>query len=248
MNSTLPRFFAPDLDRKHTHVRLPPDEAHHLLNVLRLGAGAEVIVFDGRGAELNARVESTARDAVLLRLLEPLPATPASAVRILLAQSMLKGRSMDDVVRDATMMGVEAITPLLTAHSDVRLADARRPQLVERWQRIALASAKQSRRALLPEIHRPRALDEWLLTPPAGILLLFVEPSAACAPRPLKQILEFDVPARAAVLVGPEGGWAAEEIERAQAAGAIAVSLGPMTLRAESMPVAALSALNVLWA
>jgi 16S rRNA (uracil1498-N3)-methyltransferase len=63
----------------------------------------------------------------------------------------------------------------------------------------------------------------------------------------LKRLLEHDVPSRAAVLLGPEGGWAPDETARALAGGAIAVSLGPLTLRAESMPVAALSALNALW-
>jgi len=244
----LPRFFAPALDPRQTHVQLPAEEAHHLSKVLRLAEGDAVAVFDGRGTEFSARVESAARDAVLLRLIEQLPVPPPPAVRIVLAQAMLKGRTMEDVIRDATMMGVDAVAPLLTAHADVRIADAKRPQLVERWQRIALASAKQSRRATLPEVHPPRGFDEWLAAPPAGILLLFVEPAAACAPRPLKHVLEFDVPARAAILIGPEGGWAKEELDRAVAHGAIVVSLGPMTLRAESMPLAALAALNALWA
>ena len=247
MNSTLPRFFAPDLDGRHTHVLLPPDEAHHLVKVLRLNQGDVVAVFDGRGNEFSARIDSAGRDSVSLRLLEAVPVSPPPAVQIVLAQAVLKGRSMDDVVRDATMMGVEAVAPLLTAHADVRIADAKRPQLVERWQRIALASAKQSRRATLPQLHSPRELHEWLAAAPAGILLLFVEPAADCAPRPLKHVLEFDVPARAAVMVGPEGGWAKEEIDAAVERGAVPVSLGPMTVRAESMPVAALAALNVLW-
>jgi 16S rRNA (uracil1498-N3)-methyltransferase len=244
----LPRFYAPDLDGDRDVVTLPPDEARHLSRVLRLGAGDEVTVFDGRGAEYRAIVETAGRETAALRLLDPLPVPPPPSVQIVLVQAILKGNSMDDVIRDATMMGVESIEPLLSAHTDVKASAVKRTKVLERWNRVALASVKQSRRATLPRIHRPRAFDEWITTPSAGIRLMFVEPSANCAPAPLKKLLDHDVPARAAVLIGPEGGWSAAEVEKALSAGAMAVSLGPLTLRAESMPVAALAALNALWA
>jgi 16S rRNA (uracil1498-N3)-methyltransferase len=179
---------------------------------------------------------------------EARPVAPAAPVEIVLVQAILKGGSMDDVIRDATMMGAESIEPVLTAHTDVKASAVRRPQVLDRWNRVALASVKQSRRSTLPRIRPPRSFDDWIATPSAGIILIFVEPSSDCAPRPLKQLLDHDVPARAAVLIGPEGGWSAKEVAKALAAGAMAVSLGPLTLRAESMPVAALAALNALWA
>lgn len=244
----LPRFYAPSLDPERAHVTLPPDEARHLSRVLRLGAGDEVAVFDGRGREFRAVVEAAVRDTASLRLVEPLPTPPQPPVQIVLVQAILKGSSMDDAIRDATMMGAETIEPLLTAHTDVKSSAVKRPETLDRWNRIALASVKQSRRATLPEIHAPRSFEEWISTPFAGIRLIFVEPTAECEPKPLKRLLDHDVPPRAAVLIGPEGGWASEEIEQALEAGAVAVSLGPLTLRAESMPVAALAALNAVWA
>jgi 16S rRNA (uracil1498-N3)-methyltransferase len=242
-----PRFYAPDLDPDLPLVTLPPDEAWHLTKVLRLGAGDEVSIFDGRGAEYRAVVEAAVRETASLRLAGPLPAAPAPAVRIVLVQSVLKGSSMDDAVRDATMMGVEAIEPVLTAHTDVKPSVARRPATVGRWRRVALAAVKQCRRARLPIVHEPRRLDEWIATPSGAMKLLFVEPSIAGVPRPLKSLLQHRVPARVAVLLGPEGGWAGAEIDAALRAGCIPVSLGPLTLRAESMPVAALAALAALW-
>jgi 16S rRNA (uracil1498-N3)-methyltransferase len=244
----LHRFFAPAIDVNHSSVTLPPEEARHLSRVLRLDTGAHVAIFDGRGREFHAVVERVARDSAVLRILEALPVPPQPPVRMVLVQAVLKGPSMDAAIRDATMMGVESIEPLLTSHTDVRPAAARRRETLDRWNRVALASVKQSRRATLPLIHATRTFEEWISTPSAGYSLIFVEPSAECAPRPLKTVLGHDVPARAAVLIGPEGGWSAEEVQKARAAGAIAVSLGSLTLRAESMPVAALSALNALWA
>lgn len=244
----LPRFYAPDLDGDRSVVTLPRDEARHLARVLRLAAGAEVAVFNGRGAEFRAVVETAVRDTAVLRLMDALPMPDASPVQIVLVQAILKGGSMDDAVRDATMMGAASIEPLLTAHTDVKASAVKRPEIVDRWNRVALSSVKQSRRATLPHIHPPRSFDEWIAAPSAGIILIFVEPSADCAPQSLKSLLDHDVPARAAVLLGPEGGWSSSEVAQALGAGAMPVSLGPLTLRAESMPVAALSALNALWA
>src|SRR5687768_16035705 len=116
---TLPRFFAPDLTSDREFF-LPADEAHHLTRVLRLRAQDEVAVFDGRGAEYRARIESASRDRVALRAIEALPTPSPPRVAVTLVQAVLKSGSMDDVVRDATMMGVASIVPVLTEHVDVK--------------------------------------------------------------------------------------------------------------------------------
>ncbi len=103
----LPRFYAPDLDPDLASVMLPPDEARHLTRVLRLGAGDEVVVFDGRGAEYRAVVEAAVRETASLRVVERIPAI-ARPPRHRRCPSVLKGDSMDAAVRDATMMGAEA--------------------------------------------------------------------------------------------------------------------------------------------
>ena len=243
----LPRFYAPDLDPDMPRLTLPRDEAKHLTRVLRLAAGAEVSVFDGRGAEFRAEVEAAVRDTVSLRLIAALEVPPSPAVQVVVVQAVLKGQSMDDAVRDATMMGAEAIEPIITAHTDVKTSFAKRPETVERWRRIALSAVKQSRRATLPSIAAPRAFDEWTVTPSGAMKLIFVEPSAERARRGLKAALEHHVPARAEVLLGPEGGWADDELQSALRSGCIPVTLGPLTLRAESMAVAALAALAAIW-
>ena len=243
----LPRFYAPDLDRERDVVTLPGDEARHLTRVLRLGAGAPVTVFDGRGLEYRAVVEVAVRETASLRLIEPLTALPTPPVQLVVVQAILKGGSMDDAIRDATMMGAEAIEPVLTDHTDVKIAVARRPGNVERWQRVALSAVKQSRRVTLPAIREPRTFDEWIAEPDGSMRLIFVEPSAVREHQGLKSLLEYHVPARASVLLGPEGGWSPREVDAAVAAGCVPVTLGPLTLRAESMPVAALAALHAVW-
>jgi 16S rRNA (uracil1498-N3)-methyltransferase len=243
----LPRFYAPDLDEGLGRVALSPEEARHLTRVLRLRAGDEVAVFDGVGVECRAVVETARRDAVSLRLLDRLPPAPPPVVRITIVQAVLKGSGMDDAVRDATMMGADVIQPVLTAYSDVKVAQVRRDSTTERWRRVALAAVKQCRRTMLPVIENARTFDDWIGESRDDLTLIFVEPSARCAPRSFKSLLAAPIPARATVLLGPEGGWSPEEIDAALRSGGVPVTLGPLTLRAESMPVAALAALAAIW-
>jgi 16S rRNA (uracil1498-N3)-methyltransferase len=112
----LPRFLAPGLGAAGDRVALPADEAHHLTRVLRLGSGDEVAVFDGRGREFRARVAAVARDHAELTLLEEVAPAPQPSVPLTLVQAVLKADGMDAVVRDATMLGVDAIVPTLSAH------------------------------------------------------------------------------------------------------------------------------------
>src|SRR4051794_38356016 len=159
------RFFAPSLDPGDETVLLPRDEAEHLTRVLRLGVGDTVAVFDGHGREYLARVASASRRDVRLQVLSPHAAAPESSVPITLVQSILKGDKMDDVVRDAVMLGASAIQPIVARRSEVTVAAVMRGARVERWRRVALASAKQSGRAMLPEVRMPLTLDTWLGDP-----------------------------------------------------------------------------------
>ncbi len=239
----LPRFLADSLDSGAATARLAEDEARHLAQVLRLRAGDEVAVFDGKGAEFRARVERVARDGADLRLLDRVSPAEEPAVRLTLAQAAIKGEKMDDVIRDATMMGVVAIEPLVTAHTAAHLKPGGAP---ERWRRIAIASVKQSRRAVVPAIGSGLAFDDWLARDRAERRLILVEPCAEAAAQPLS-VLAGPAPASASLLVGPEGGWSPDEIAAATGAGYAPVTLGRRTLRADAVPIIAIGVLQFLW-
>jgi len=238
----LPRFLAA-IDPESGVARLPDEEARHLSQVLRLGAGDEVAVFDGEGREFRARVERIARDGALAHLIEELVPAPEPAVRVTLAQAALKGDKMDDVVRDATMMGVAAIEPLVTEHTAAHLKAGRAP---ERWRRIAVASAKQCRRAVVPRIGEGHALGDWLARDRSAVRVLLVEPAARVDGHPPSR-LAGERPPSATILIGPEGGWSAAEIDAAVAAGCVPMTLGRRTLRADATPIVALGVLLYLW-
>jgi 16S rRNA (uracil1498-N3)-methyltransferase len=237
----LPRFLAA-IDPASGTARLTADESRHLSQVLRLAAGDEIAVFDGEGREFRARVETIARDGATARLLEPQAPAPEPAVRVTLAQAALKGEKMDDVVRDATMMGVAAIEPLVTAHTVSHLKAGHAP---DRWHRIAVASAKQCRRAVVPRLGAGMSLDDWIARDRSALRVMFVEPTAGVDARPLTEIARR--PGTATILIGPEGGWSAAEVASAVAAGYLPVTLGRRTLRADAMVVVALGVLQFVW-
>ena len=249
------RFFAPSFDPGDETVALPRDEAEHLTRVLRIGVGDRVSVFDGRGHEFLARVVSGAHRDVRVQLLSRIEPARESSVSITLAQAVLKGEKMDDVVRDAVMLGVSAIQPLVTTRTETTVAALVRGARLDRWRRVALASAKQSRRAVLPEIRTPLTIESYLSDPPPTLRLMLVEPMIGSGGagesgddvEPLSVLRGVPAPADVALLVGPEGGWEESEVAFASAAGVRLVSLGHRTLRADAAPVAALSVLHFLW-
>jgi 16S rRNA (uracil1498-N3)-methyltransferase len=212
-----------------------------------LGVGDTVSVFDGRGHEFLARVATVLRREVTVQLLSRVQPPPEPTVPITLVQAVLKGEKMDDVVRDAVMLGIAAIQPVVTRRTDVTVAAVLRGDRVERWRRVALASAKQSRRAVVPEIRTPLAFETFLGEPPASCALMLVEPGAAGAVEPVAVLRQEPAPHDASVWIGPEGGWDDAERAHARARGARLVSLGSRTLRADAVPVAAISILGFLW-
>ena len=244
-----PRFYAPALnltgDHEKAGVELPSDEAEHLVRVLRLGVGDLVDVINGRGGLWRAEVVQVGKKSAAVRLLEP--GTPARelGVRITLVVSVLKGDKLDDVVRDAVMLGVTSVRPVVSERSEIGLAAMARGTRIARWQRIAVASAKQCGRAVVPEIFDAAPLGWYLSEKTVAARVMCVEPSAALGE--VHPVMTIPKPAAVDLIIGPEGGWAVSEVAAAHDSGAILMSLGGRTLRADAVPIVALSALLTTW-
>jgi 16S rRNA (uracil1498-N3)-methyltransferase len=241
------RFFAPAFDPGDETVVLPREEGEHLTRVLRLATGDMVAVFDGRGHEFAARVVGADARHVRLQLTSRLEPVAEPSVAVTLVQAVLKGDKMDDIVRDAVMLGVAAIQPIVTARTETTVAALLRGARLDRWRRVALASVKQSRRAVLPEIRTPLSLETFLGEPALGLTLMLVEPGATANSESLAVLRGQPTPADAMMMVGPEGGWAEPEWNVARERGVRLVTLGNRTLRSDAVPVAAISVLQFLW-
>jgi 16S rRNA (uracil1498-N3)-methyltransferase len=226
-------------------IDLPAEEAEHLTRVLRLTRGAAIRVFDGKGRECLAIVDAVSRGSAQVRIDRVVAAAVEPTLAVTLVQAVLKGDKMDDIVRDAVMMGVAAVQPIITARTESSIAAVERGRRVERWARIAVASAKQCGRAVVPSIGTPKPFADIVHeageSPPDALALMLVEPGASPAAVPLRELIAA-VPSVATLMVGPEGGWTSEEV----ALGATRchlVSLGSLTLRADAAPTIGLAAL-----
>jgi 16S rRNA (uracil1498-N3)-methyltransferase len=255
-----PRAFVPDLEPATGQARLSADESAHITRVLRLRVGARLLVFDGRGTQYSAELTAIAKDAATVSLLEPAPAAAEPRVALTLAQAVLKGDKMDAVVRDATMMGVAALWPIVTERTVVPLSAIEQGRAIERWQRVAVASAKQCGRAVVPRIVAPSRFDPSRFDPSIAhdgasegtsvrpsLRLQLVEPAASRDDDAPVSSLPAAPADGALVAIGPEGGWSPEEVAQAREAGWRHWTLGGRTLRAESAPIAALAVLTYAW-
>jgi 16S rRNA (uracil1498-N3)-methyltransferase len=224
------RFHAPPNAFSQQTVTLGADEARHLRDVLRLKPGDEVFVFDGLGHEFRSTVSNIRRDTAELRIdAEVEPAKPESHLQLNLGVALLKGEKFDLVVQKATELGVTKIIPLITRYADIHLRDATdATKRVTRWQRIAIEAAKQSGRAIVPQISLPVAFEKVEVE---GAGVMFSE-------RDGDSIDNLPAASSITALVGSEGGWADEEIESARARGFHVVTLGGRILRAETAAIA----------
>jgi 16S rRNA (uracil1498-N3)-methyltransferase len=243
------RFYAPDAQAPGQLVALPDDEAQHLTRVLRLGAGDAIHVFNGRGAEFEARVERAVRAGVEVRVGDARTPAPEPRVAITLVQAVLKGDKMDDVVRDAVMIGVASIQPVITARTEMAIEALRRGHRRTRWQRVAVASAKQCGRAVVPEVREPVAADDLpqmlMDTRLPGPGFLLVEPGAGAEAMAISE-LDRTPPREASIVIGPEGGWAQDEVVGA-AGPCRPLTLGGRTIRADAMALVPIAALFARW-
>ena len=244
-----PRFHVPGVNaaaaREKNSVELPEDEAEHLVRVLRLGVGDDIDVFDGLGRIWRAEIVQIGKRSASVRLLEPGVPARELGVSLTLVMSVLKGDKMDDVVRDAVMLGVTSIRPVVSERSEIGLAAMARSSRIARWQRIAVASVKQCGRAVVPAIHDAAPLDWYWKEKVEGSRVMCVEPSAALGD--VLDVRAIQKPAAADVIIGPEGGWAVSEVAAAHDSGAILMSLGSRTLRADAVPIVAVTALLTTW-
>ena len=239
-----PRFLVPGVEIGATTVRLPDDEAHHLVRVLRLKPGASVSIFDGAGREWDGMVETAGRSSATVRLTAPVVPVAEPPVAVTIGVALQKGDRMDTIVAESTALGVVAVAPLSTAHVALPARARESGAAVSRWERVAVAAAKQCGRAIVPDIRPIARLDDLLSHWNGGPILVSVEPGRAwpggaegAGPRPTQAL----------VLVGPEGGWDEDEVKRLATAGARRVSLGPRTLRGDLAPAVLLSALWTSW-
>lgn len=238
------RFFLtqPLADGDPVRVSLSPEDLHHAVTVLRVRPGEQLeVVEPGVQAVWLVSVVSAGPEGIEARRLERLART--AHPRVALVQGVAKGEKMDAIVRQATEVGADEVVPVFTSRSIVRLEGRKRAERGERWRRVARAAAEQSHRDSVPLVHDPAPLREVLplLAAFDAVFVLWEEESRPAGLLTALEAWDGGTDPRVALVIGPEGGLAAEEVAALRDIGARSVSLGPTILRTETAAIVALS-------
>ena len=243
MTMRIPRLFVGLPLEAGAKITLPESAGHHAVRVLRLKAGDALTVFDGRGGEYDATIARASRGAVEVDVGPHTAVGRESTLEIELGQGICKGDRMDLVVQKATELGVWSIRPIVCQRTVVKLDSARAERRIAHWRAIAVHAAQQSGRTRVPEVSDVEDFDAWLARPGGGQDIV-LSPHAGAS---LSDIAPPPPGRPVRLLVGPEGGLAPQEIERARIAGFNGLRLGPRVLRTETAALVALSVLQARW-
>ncbi|EMP56356.1 16S ribosomal RNA methyltransferase RsmE [Marinobacter santoriniensis NKSG1] len=237
----IPRIYTDsDLAAGHT-CQLDDNAAQHVGRVLRMQPGQELQLFNGDGHDYQATIVEAGKKQVTVEVTGDTPNATESPLQITLGQTLSKGDRMDYAVQKAVEMGVTRIVPLTTERCDVKLKGDREDKRLRHWQQVAISAAEQCGRARVPDILPVMTLEQWFAKAETCDLKLVLHH------RTEKSLDSLARPASVALMIGPEGGLTAEEIETAEHAGFLPVALGPRVLRTETAPVAAMALCQWLW-
>lgn len=218
---------------------LDAETSHYLGTVLRMRPEATLLVFNSEDGEFSARIVSVEKQAIAIELGARERAPQPSSLQIHLGLGISRGDRMDFAIQKSTELGVTQITPVYSQYGEVKLKADRVENKLRHWRKIAASAAEQSGRLDIPAISSPQSLDDWQQSLDDAVRLL-LDPSGK------ERIGQASAPGAAgfALLIGPEGGFAEQELEWGRKYGFAIVTLGPRILRTETAPAAALAILQ----
>jgi len=238
----MPVYFVDESAVQPPVITIQGELARHLAGALRMQPGEQCCFIDSRERRYLGELTAVAPARITATILREEP--PAPPLRpVTLVQSILKGHRMDWLLQKAAELGATRIVPVITARTIVRPRSERQPAQTRRWTAILREAAQQSGRSRPPELAAPCEFEAAFADGPPETLRLML--SDAATEMPLGRLLStLPVDRPLLVAVGPEGGWSPDELARAGAMGGRTVSLGPLTLRAETAALAALAVIH----
>lgn len=232
------RVYTPHRLSSSGTVELDGPVSHYLSRVLRLSAGDHISLFNGDGTNYLGEISEIRRQSVLIRLSGSERADNESPLKITLVQALSRGERMDYSLQKATELGVFRIQPVISSRVEVRLDEKRAAKRLAHWRGVVVSACEQSGRATVPVVNAPVVLDDWIAADDETPKLL-LDPLSAT------RMSSFSIPGNVvSLLVGPEGGFTGEEMDKLKSAGAAPVSIGPRVLRTETAGPAAIAVLQ----
>ncbi|MFP4015439.1 MAG: 16S rRNA (uracil(1498)-N(3))-methyltransferase [Halanaerobiales bacterium] len=238
------RFFVDKNAIEGEVVRVTGSDFNHISHSLRMQEGDRFIVNNGDGLDYTVELKEITEQVVIAEIKDRQKNMNETSINVTLAQAIPKKNNMDLIIQKCTEIGVKRIIPINTSRTIVKISGKKLDRKLDRWQKIAEEAAKQSRRGIIPEINRLINLKElksffadynlvlvpWEDEKTLGLRELWNKESVDTG---LENIL---------IIIGPEGGFSAEEVKSLQENGGRSITLGPRILRTETAGLVALTA------
>jgi len=247
------RYFVAPAQFTETTVTISMDDAHHIVRVMRMKEGDQVIVSDGASRTVLAAIRTLDQQQVELDIIEQLPLLAEASWRVTIAQALPKSDKMELIVQKCTEIGAASFIPFESERVIVQYDRKKEAKRVERWSKIAKEAAEQSHRNQIPVVHEPLSWKQLLASFEQYQLVLFCYEKADAIEqgihlRAVLQQFKATMPENCIapnilLIAGPEGGFSTREAEEAERAGAVLTGLGKRILRAETAGIVGLTCL-----
>lgn len=237
----IPRIHTSQSLEPGLNISLEPEAARHIVQVLRLRSGSELVLFNGDGYNYSARLVSASKKHTQVEVLSESGPEQENILDIGLCIAISKGERMDFAIQKSVELGVSEITPLFTKRCVINLKGDRLQKREQHWRKVIISACEQSGRCRVPALNNTIELDRWLDTPHQGTGLI-LDPKSETSIGSLEKPGE-----KISILIGPEGGLTSAEIASAEKCGFKGISLGPRVLRTETAPLAAIASIQTLW-
>jgi len=238
---TVPRIYSPESLENKNSCALGEDNVKYLKKVMRLKEGDRIHIFDGFGREYEATIKNFSAKSVLVDLGKAIPSVNRD-ISITLAQAITKGKKMDTIVKSAAELGADMIIPFHAVRSVSYIVDEKNPLKQTRWQKIAHEAARASHSVYITEVTKILSFPDMLSRcSPKALKLIFWEEESR---KTIKDVLTDDALEACRdffIVVGPEGGFSKDEIEKTKEDGFFSVSLGRQILKVETAATAIIS-------
>lgn len=239
----MPRFYVEDCLKFDKTIQITGEDVNHIKNVLRLHVGDEITVSDGHSKDYICNIMELSNDYVLADIVDIRMNAAELPTRIVLFQGMPKSDKMEFIIQKATELGVAEIVPVMTKRTVVRLDPKKELKKIERYQSIAMSSAKQSQRGVIPVVKAFMTYEQALSYAKNMDMNIIPYENAEGISYAREVVSKAAHCKTLGIFIGPEGGFAKEEVDLAMGIGAKCITLGNRILRTETAGLAILSIL-----
>lgn len=233
-------FFATSENKKDNHYFITGDDYNHIKNVLRMTVGERFLVSCEDTSDL-CEIESIENNTIIVKIVEKNYQSTNLPIKIHLFQGLPKSDKLELIIQKAVELGVATITPVSMKRSIVKIDDKKKKSKQERWQAIATAAAKQSKRTSIPEVCEVLTYKEFISKAQELDLLLVPYECAEGMAATKSALSEIRSGMNVGIIIGPEGGFEEKEIQEALSVGGKVISLGARILRTETAAITALA-------